>query len=98
MRHMKRQDKHKPEVTDTAAATTKNPLELQISDKCYETTLIMFEMKAFSQVTLNSRIEKYNKLTQLMRLAEIRPKKINKLEHRPEETIKRQKKKIQKNK
>ena len=33
-----------------------------------------------------------------MRLAEIRPKKINKLEHRPEETIKRQKKKIQKNK
>ena len=58
----------------------------------------MFEMKAFSQVTLNSRIEKYNKLTQLMRLAEIRPKKINKLEDRPEETIKRQKKKIQKNK
>lgn len=51
----------------------------------------MFEIKAFSQVTLNSRIEKYNKLTQLMRLIEIRPKKINKLEDRPEETIKRQK-------
>lgn len=31
-------------------------------------------------------------LTQLMRLIEIRPKKINKLEDRPEETIKRQKK------
>lgn len=46
----------------------------------------MFEIKAFSQVTLNSRIEKYNKLTQLMRLIEIRPKKINKLEDRPEET------------
>lgn len=33
-------------------------------------------------------------LTQLMRLIEIRPKKINKLEDRPEETIKRQKKDI----
>lgn len=53
---------------------------------------LSFEVKAFSQVTLNSRIEKYNKLTQLMRLVEIRPKKINKLEDRPEETIKRQNK------
>lgn len=53
---------------------------------------LLFEVQAFSQVTLSSRIEKYNKLTQLMRLVEIRPKKINKLEDRPEETIERQNK------
>lgn len=58
---------------------------------------LLFEVQAFSQVTLSSRIEKYNKLTQLMRLVEIRPKKINKLEDRPEQSRDKTKK-IQKNK